>query len=286
MRHGFLLLRKARGPTSHDAVFAVRNVLGEKNIGHLGTLDPQAEGLLVLAIGKKALKVIELFSHLEKEYEATVRFGAVSTTYDAVGTLENTPVRKGWDPPTLEQVRAILLNRFLGAVSQVPPVFSAVHIGGERAYRKAMQGRAVLPPERTVHIHACDVVEYQYPTLRLKIRCGSGTYIRSIAHDLGQILRCGAYLESLLRTAVGQWRLGDAVTVERATWGHVLPLHEILKNRPSVDLSDEQAEDIRCGRDVEMEVKANTIAWNGGLPIALLMPRKDGSRRAHPRKVL
>jgi tRNA pseudouridine55 synthase len=286
MRHGFLLIRKSCGPTSHDVVAALRRALGERHIGHLGTLDPQAEGLVVLAVGSKALKVIELFSNMEKEYEATVRFGAVSTTYDAVGTTEAVPERKGWEPPTLENVRSILHDRFLGAVSQVPPAFSAVHVGGERAYRKAMQGRAVLPPERMVQIHTCDIVSYAYPLLQLKIRCGSGTYIRSIAHDLGTILRCGGYLQSLERTAVGAWVLGDAVTVERAAWGHVLPLRDILKNRPSVHLTDAQAEDVRCGRDVALEVQLNTIAWHAGLPIALLAPRKDGSRRAHPRKVL
>ncbi|MEK7591512.1 MAG: tRNA pseudouridine(55) synthase TruB [Patescibacteria group bacterium] len=283
MRHGFLLVDKPKGITSHDAVLVVRKILSEKHVGHLGTLDPAASGLLVLAVGAKALKVIELFSDLTKEYEAEVRFGAVSTTYDAAGVLTETIVLPGWEPPTIEALKNTIEDRFLGRIRQVPPAYSAVHIGGERAYRKAMQGREVNIPPRDVFVQACTIRSYHFPDLALRITCGSGTYIRSLAHDLGQVLRFGAYLSGLQRTKVGEWSAEHARAPENVLWTNVIPLKEALSSFPRIDLTSEEFEALRHGRDLEKAVKPTTFGWHEDLPVVML-EMKNG--KGHARKVL
>lgn len=283
MRHGFLLIDKPAGLTSHDVVAKIRRSLSEQNVGHLGTLDPLATGLLVLAIGKKALKVVELFGNLSKEYEAEVTFGSISTTYDAEGCIEVVDVKPGWTEPMREDVERMLRDRFTGKISQVPPVFSAVHVGGERAYRKAMQGRSVTIPARTVDIDKCEVLFYEYPILKLRVRCGSGTYIRSLAHDLGQSLRFGAYLSALRRVRVGDWSIDSALLIEKATWASVIPLKDALKDLHGVELSSEEFEELTFGRNIARSVRANTIGWFDELPVALLTPAGGGE--AHARKV-
>lgn len=283
MRHGFLLIDKPAGITSHDAVAIVRRTLGEKDIGHLGTLDPAATGLLVLAVGAKALKVIELFKDLPKGYEAGIHFGAVSSTYDREGLIEEVSVKPGWIPPNHSQLQNVIADRFMGRISQVPPAHSAVHVGGERAYRKARQGRNVDIPPREVLVHKCDILSFDYPELTLSIRCGSGTYVRSLAHDLGQIVKFGAYLSSLRRTGVGTWSVSDAVAPDKAVWTQVLPLKDVLTVFPKVEITEEEHAALLHGRDLPRAITQDMFAWFSDLPIAILTP-KEG--RAHPRKVL
>lgn len=285
MRHGFLLIDKAKGPTSHDVVGSVRRRLSEKNIGHLGTLDPQATGLMVLAVGAKGLKVVELFAGLPKEYEAQITFGAVSTTYDAEGTLTPVPDRAGWQPPEHAAIQRLINDSFVGSIDQIPPAHSAVHIGGERAYRKARQGKNVVLPSRKVVVTAFDVQHYAFPLLQARVACSAGTYIRSLANDLGALLRCGGYLSALRRTSVGPWSVDRAVTVEQCSWTDVLPLKDVLQGLPKVQITAEQDRTMRFGQDLSLELHCDTIAWHEGLPVAILSPLKDGSRQAHPRKV-
>lgn len=286
MRHGFLLIDKPTGPTSHDVVAQVRRTLGERKIGHLGTLDPAASGLLVLAVGAKALKVIELFNDLDKEYDAGIHFGSVSSTYDREGTLEEVTPKPGWTEPDISKLQRTIADKFIGKIEQIPPVYSAVKVGGERAYRKMRQGREVNVPVRTVKIDSCDILSYEYPELTLHIACGSGTYIRSLAHDLGTALRFGAYLSSLNRTRVGKWSLEDAVDPEKVAWAQVFPLKDALSSFEGVEVTEEEAEDLRHGRPIKRAVKPDAIAWYEGLPIAILLPLKDGSQQTRARKVL
>jgi tRNA pseudouridine55 synthase len=181
-------------------------------------------------------------------------------------------------------IQRIIADRFVGRISQVPPAYSAVHVGGERAYRKARQGRGVNIPPRDVEIKECSVLSYEYPHLSLHVSCGSGTYIRSLAHDLGHLIRCGAYLDALRRTQVGTWSLADAVAPDTATWMNVIPLKEILVSLPRHELTEEQFEDCRCGRDIAGTISKNTIGWSGDLPVAILEPIASG--KIHARKVL
>lgn len=280
MRHGFLLINKPIGPTSHDSVAMVRKQLSERKVGHLGTLDPAAEGLLVLAVGAKALKVVELFKDLSKEYIAQITFGSVSSTYDREGTIEQVDLKPGVPVPDESAVRNAIVDRFLGKIDQIPPAYSAVQVGGERAYRKMRQGRSVDLPSREVQIDACDLQKFTYPDLTLRIVCGSGTYIRSLAHDLGQVLRCGGYLSGLKRTKVGEWSVSESVAIDRVQWSDVIPLKDVLRDRPSIELTDDEAEDIRHGRVIERGVEKDTIAWHEELPIAILTSIGDGESRA------
>ena len=286
MRHGFLLINKPKGPTSHDVVQTVRTILHERNIGHLGTLDPAASGLLVLAVGAKALKVIELFQGLQKEYCAHVHFGAISSTYDAEGTIEEILPHLGWSKPDLLNVQRLIATRFHGVIEQTPPAYSAIKIAGVRAYHRARQGVAITPTARRVDIQTCAVEEYAYPLLTLRVCCSAGTYIRSLAHDLGQVLRCGGYLENLRRTRVGEWLLEKALAPESVQWTDVMPLKGILHTFPRIELTATEGEDLRHGRNIPHEIRPNTIGWFDGLPVVILTPAKDGSRLAHPRKVL
>ena len=286
MRHGFLLIDKPTGPTSHGVVSQIRRSLHEPSVGHLGTLDPAASGLLVLAIGAKALKVIEFFQDLSKEYEASIRFGAVSSTYDREGAIEAVKPKPGWQVPDELKLRRIIEDRLTGDIAQIPPAFSAIHIDGKRAHELARRGNYVHLPARPVHIEKCDILTYEFPHLSLRIACGSGTYIRSLAHDLGQLSGFGAYLDNLRRTRVGGWRIEDAHSPESAAWGDVIPLKDVLSAFNAIEVTDGEEKDIRCGKNIQREVKAETFAWHDGLPIAVLVPSKDGSRTAHPRKVL
>ncbi len=286
MRHGFLLIDKPTGPTSHDVVDRVRNQLSEKNVGHVGTLDPAASGLLVLAVGAKALKVVEFFTGLSKEYEAQVTLGAVSSTYDAQGMIEDVKPKAGWPVPDDIAIRRAIESRFLGKIQQTPPAHSAIHINGKRAYELARQGKHVAMPSREVELSACDVVSYAFPIITLRVACSSGTYIRSLAHDLGDALGFGGYLSALRRTKVGEWDVKDACPPSDAAWSRVIPLKNVMENFHGIEVTEKEAEDIRFGRSIKHEVKTDTFAWFDGLPIAVLVPSKDGSRTAHPRKVL
>lgn len=283
MRHGFLLIDKPKGPTSHDVVHTVRKRLPERDVGHIGTLDPAATGLMVLAVGSKALKVIEFFNGLHKEYLAEVTFGAVSTTYDGEGVIEPYPIKPGVPEPDHIAVRRMIDDRFVGNVSQRPPAHSAVHIGGKRAYELARKGEAVEMPERAVRIDSCTIVSYEYPMATLRVACGSGTYIRSLAHDLGETLRVGAYLSALRRTKVGDWSVEDAVQMDDVAWTDVQPLKEVLKHLPAVEITAAEMEDVKHGRSIAKAIETDTFAWFEGLPVAVLT---NAGGRVRPRKVL
>jgi len=289
MRHGFLLVHKPKGPTSHDIVGLVRHTLCEGSIGHLGTLDPMASGLLVLAVGKKALKVIELFSKMTKEYDAEVTMGADSTTFDAEGSITEHTFFSGWQPPPDQsRVQAVLNDRFVGTIDQVPPIYSALKVGGTRAYRKAQRGESVELKARPVSVTECRVLSYEYPKLSLHVACGSGTYIRSLAHDIGETFHSGGYLSSLVRTHVGEWALEDAKAPDEVTWGDVKPLKEVLASCTQKDLTDDEWEELQHGRCIEGSMPlrdAPLLGWFDGLPVVLLERNPKIVNTLKPRKV-
>lgn len=210
MQSGIINIYKEKGFTSHDVVAKARGILRERKIGHTGTLDPDAEGVLPICIGK-ATKVVPYLTDADKCYEATVRLGAYTTTEDASGEiLETFPVQV-----TKEQILEVVKS-FEGAYTQIPPMYSAIKVNGVRLYELARKGIVVDRPSREVTIIQCDVIEWIDETaFKIRVDCSKGTYIRTLCTDIGKKLGCGAYMETLLRTRVGQYMLEDSITLKQ-----------------------------------------------------------------------
>lgn len=201
---------KEKGPTSHDVVDEIRRITGEKKVGHAGTLDPQASGVLVVGIGRESTKELGEIVKKEKEYIANIRLGATSTTDDIEGEKEET---KFAEPPTEGNVKDVL-GEFLGNTQQVPPIYSAVKIRGKEAYKRARRGEKVILEPREVKIKNIEILEYSWPHLKIKVVTGPGVYIRSLARDIGEKLRVGGYLADLERTRVGEFTKEKSLTLE------------------------------------------------------------------------
>ena len=203
---------KPAGPTSHDVVDIVRRALGEPRVGHLGTLDPFAKGLLVLVVGR-ATRLAPFAADWPKTYEGVIRLGVTTDTDDLTGAVVATAPWTGVTPAQL----AAVIGGFRGGYQQRPPAYSAVKIAGERAYRRARRGEVVAPEPRPVEIRELEIVEAAVPDLRFRATVSAGTYVRALARDIGVKLGCGAHLAALQRTAVGPLRLADAVAPEAVT---------------------------------------------------------------------
>lgn len=216
---GIIVMNKPKDWTSFDVVAKIRNKLQIKKVGHTGTLDPMATGVLVLCLGK-ATKLAQHITDTDKEYIAEVTFGGTSNTDDAEGEITQNSEAK---EKNLEEIKKELKN-FEGEIMQLPPDFSAKKIGGKRAYKLAREGKEVKLEPRQIKINEIEILDYNWPVLSLRISCGKGTYIRSIARDLGANLSVGGYLTALQRTKVGQYNLNQAVTIEEADETKVIPL--------------------------------------------------------------
>jgi tRNA pseudouridine55 synthase len=207
-----LLINKPKGYTSHDIVQRVRKHFHIKRVGHAGTLDPLASGLLIILVGREETKLQDQFMVNDKEYIATIHFGQTSATDDAEG-----PLSPGKDPShlTIEHIKNIL-PQFSGTITQRPPAYSAIHYQGQRLYQLARQGKidSAMIPMRTVTITELELLSANLPQVTVRVRCSKGTYIRSLARDIGQALGVGAYLAELIRTRSGEFRLEDAITLE------------------------------------------------------------------------
>ena len=206
---GMVLADKPAGITSFGVVARVRRRLSEKlgkkaKVGHTGTLDPFATGLMIIVTGKECRNAMN-YSKLNKEYEAVIRLGQTSTTGDPEGDIINISDAI----PTKQAVEAALVP-FRGEITQRPPIFSAIKINGRRAYDLARKGEAVEIPERQVTIYALELIDYNYPDVRVRAHVSSGTYIRSLAEDIGKVLETGAYCSELRRTKVGEWSIDNA----------------------------------------------------------------------------
>lgn len=200
-------LNKPVGPTSNRLLNALRKKLNTRRIGHAGTLDPLAEGVLVVAVGS-ATKQLHAIVGQEKEYRATITLGRTSETDDAEGPIIS---RSGSTPPTAQHVQSALSN-FIGKIQQIPPAYSAIKIKGREAYKRVRSGEQVKLPSREVEIKRIDLLDYRWPILRLAVVCGKGVYIRSLARDLGAALKVGGYLSGLVRTRVGPFILEEALS--------------------------------------------------------------------------
>ncbi len=248
--NGVLVINKPAGLTSHDVVHRVRRILQERSVGHLGTLDPMATGVLPLVVGNLT-RLAQFYTGAEKTYEGTIRFGFATDTYDATGEMVG---EKHSLTISLCELRKLAAN-FVGVIDQTPPPYSAKKIDGVRAYKLARKSREVSLPSVRVEIKELEIISAENDRAAFRARVASGTYMRSIAHDMGQHLGCGAHLASLCRTSVAEFRFADACTLEHlqtAADGGALEeifVHprQLLPDMPGVTVSEDLATKIRNG---------------------------------------
>ena len=286
-----MVIDKPAGWTSHDVVAKMRRVLGEKSIGHLGTLDPMATGVLVLVIGRMT-RLCQFYEDSEKAYEGEIQFGFATDTYDAegsaVGTAREVQV-------TLEELRSLAAG-FVGVIQQVPPPFSAKKIQGVPAYKLARKKQDVALKPVEVEVREFEIRGGEGERWGFRCRVSSGTYIRSLAHEMGQKLGCGAHLASLRRTQVAEFGLGDAHTVDEVAAaaqagsldGLLVHLRRVLPGIPCVTADDEALGRIRHGRTVNLAEFSGTKwvkVFAGQAELVCLASRVAGSL-FHPEVVL
>jgi tRNA pseudouridine55 synthase len=241
---GILPVEKGPGVTSFQVVAQLRRLLRAPKIGHGGTLDPEATGVLPILIGE-ATKLTPYLTELDKEYLATVRLGVTTETQDLTGTVVETRAVPDIDPSVIEAT----LRRFVGAISQVPPMYSALRHGGRRLHELAREGITVEREPRQIIVHAITLEGLTLPELTIRVQCGKGTYVRTLAADIGDALGCGAALASLVRTRVGPYALAHAVSWEELQaarggdmlWTRVLPCDSALSSLPAVQLEPPSA---------------------------------------------
>lgn len=286
---GLITVDKPIGPTSHKVVSVVRKGTGVRKVGHAGTLDPRASGVLVLCLGS-ATRLSEYLSTASKRYEAVVRFGSSTETYDAEGDF----VTVTGAAPKLEDIRAHLPD-FRGDIEQVPPAYSAIKVQGQKAYDLARAGQEVELEPREVTIYKLSILEYNPPDLTLDIECSAGTYIRSIANDLGEQLSTGAHLANLRRTKAGPFELDECIPLTQlemaminGDWEQFLrPAADALPDLPKIEVSGEELVRVTHGNriptDEVSEGMARAIGPDGDL-IAILEAVEEGTLW-HPRKV-
>lgn len=287
--NGIIAVDKPRGWTSHDVVARVRRLAGQRQVGHGGTLDPMATGLLILGLGQ-GTRLLEYVSAGRKRYDATVRFGAETDTYDSEGSV----VREaGWQQIT-EQLLDDLLSHFTGPIQQRPPLYSALKRAGEPLYRLARRGEQVEIEPRAITIYSMEIRRVALPVFEISVECSSGTYIRSLAHDLGVAAGSAAHLTSLRRTVVGALTLEDAVTLDALSDGgedaveqSLLALDRPVWWLPAVIVAKLHAEDITQGRVISAEPSGTELCrayGDDGTFLALLRYDAAGSFW-HPQKV-
>jgi tRNA pseudouridine55 synthase len=211
MPDGVVLIDKPAGLTSHDVVDRIRRRFRIRKVGHGGSLDPQATGLLVVLLGK-GTRLSDRFLNSDKEYEGVMRLGVTTDSYDLDGTVQS---EAPWQGVSREQVEAVM-RRFQGDLMQTPPMISAVKKGGVPLYKLARKGQEVEREARLVHLYEFTLLSFSPPDVGFRLRCTKGTYVRSLCHDVGQALGCGAVLASLRRTASGAFRVEDAIRLDEA----------------------------------------------------------------------
>jgi tRNA pseudouridine55 synthase len=292
---GALVVDKPVGMTSHDVVQAIRNGTGLRRAGHTGTLDPRASGVLVILVGP-AVRLSEYVSASDKRYQAIIRLGGTTDTFDAEGTF--TPSK---DPLNVTEAEfETALQTFVGEIEQVPPAYSAVKVGGRKAYEMARKGEEVELAPRKIMVHHLEVLEWTPPEVVIDVHCSSGTYVRSLANDLGKKLGCGAYLVGLRRTKSGRFTLRDATPLRKlqeafnaGNWyQYLIPAAEALGDWPSIELSPDEVEGVRHGHRVKakeadtVNEKVRGVSTQGELVALMeLTVQADGTKEWQPKKV-
>lgn len=251
---GLLIVNKPIGPTSHDIVAVARRAIGTPKVGHTGTLDPAASGVLPLVLGR-ATRLARFLASDEKAYVASVRFGRTTDTYDAAGEVTS---ETGMVPERAALERA--LEGLVGTFDQTPPAYSAKKIDGVRAYALARRQAAVTPTPVAVTVHGLALVRFEPPIAELAVACSAGFYVRSLAHDLGQCLGTGAILDALIRVSAGRFTLAHSVPFERLTPENrddlvtrIVPMEAALTHLPTVHLTEAGVRRVRHGQDVGPE---------------------------------
>jgi len=291
---GVLVVDKPVGLTSHDVVQIIRRGTNIRRAGHTGTLDPRASGVLVILIGP-AVRLSEYVSASDKRYQATIRLGVSTDTYDAEGEYIE-PDRPSISVRDITEVQfQDALMQFVGEIKQVPPPYSAVKVQGRKAYEIARNGEEVELEPRTINVYSLDLLEWSPPEAVVDVFCSSGTYVRSLANDLGKALGSGAHLVGLRRTKSGRFTLRDAVPLRRlqeaftaGNWyKYLIPAAEALGDWPMVELDADQVELVRHGHRVPAET--GSTGWARGVSeagdlVALLEVDPD-TQEWQPRKV-
>ncbi len=287
---GVLNINKPSRKSSHDVVQAVRRITGIRRVGHTGTLDPLATGVLVVLVGP-ATRLTQFIVGADKAYRAVIRLGVATTTYDGEGeVVSQAPV-----PPDMDRAAvAAALRAFEGEIAQTPPMYSAVRVQGRRLYELAREGKEIERAPRSVTIYQLEIVNWDIPDLTLDLRCSSGTYVRSLAHDLGQALGCGAHLADLTRTALGPFRLEESYTLdqlhalaqEQRLDEAMLPPQAALYDMPSVQLASQQERAVRYGQAIALPLTPERVEASHlqaedaeGCLVAVLIPVDEGRWR-------
>jgi tRNA pseudouridine55 synthase len=286
---GLIIVDKPVGPTSHRIVQMVREGTGIRKVGHAGTLDPRASGVLVLCLGA-ATRLSEYLSTSSKRYEALIRFGSSTQTYDSNGSV----TRSTGKAPSRKEIEDTL-TQFEGEIDQVPPPYSAIKLKAKKAYELAREGEEVELEARQVTIHLLDLLEYRPPDLVVDVECSAGTYIRSLAHDLGEKLGTGAHLAKLRRTKSGPFTLDDAIPMPKLEVGiatgkwekYVTEAVSALPEFPIIEVDEEGYELVRNGHRIPSEPDAQGLARAVSLEgdLVAILEAVEGSDLWHPRKV-
>lgn len=257
MVDGFLVIDKPAGITSHDVVNRVRRILNTRKVGHTGTLDPFATGVLPVAVGE-GTKAIPFLDEGEKEYEAILLLGTVTDTLDCTGSVLQ---EADWSTVTASSLQESMAA-LTGTISQIPPMYSAIKQGGQPLYKLARQGLEVERQPRQVTIHTFELLACDFPSVTVRVRCSRGTYVRTLADDLGRLLGCGACLTSLRRTMSGPFRIDDALSLEQveeyagrgAMQEHFTTPLAALAHLPEILLTHEQTLKVTHGITPELPV--------------------------------
>jgi tRNA pseudouridine55 synthase len=283
--NGFLILNKPTGPTSHDMVAFVRRLVGRKQkVGHTGTLDPAAGGVLPIAVGH-ATRLADELRDADKAYRGVIELGSVTDTDDAAGTV----VAQAAVPAISSEQLAAVIAQFRGPIRQLPPAYSAIHVAGQRAYDLARRGLLPDLPLRDIVIHALDAEALSATQIAITVSCSKGTYIRALARDIGAALGCGGHLSSLLRTQVGPFTLSAAVDPQQLQCAddiaqRLLPMGSVLGNRYTHLLSDEDYARVIRGMPIAAVSAAESVAaYRTADELTALLERIDD--RWQPRKV-
>jgi tRNA pseudouridine55 synthase len=280
---GVLIADKPRGMTSHDVVAVARRLLGQRQIGHFGTLDPFATGVLPLSIGK-ATRFAQFYLKSRKAYEGTIRFGFSTDTYDATGQPNSEPVSVELDAKALE----LAFGEYTGRVMQTPPPFSAKRVAGKRAYELARQKQLFELKPVEVEIYALELLGLEGDRARFAVECSGGTYVRSLAHDIGRQLGCGAHLAELRRTGVAEFTQKRAVTLdaleravrENTVAEHLVPLEALLPECPSLVVRGREEKSVRHGHTFELaQAMRPGRGLPGGAPALPLLKILNADRR-------